>query len=50
MSIPCRQVGAEKMHANRIEETSELIVCDQLHVPPAVSSFQKTPIISKVTI
>lgn len=33
------------MHASQIEETDELIVCDQLHEQPAVSSFQKTPMI-----
>lgn len=33
------------MHASQIEETDELIVCDQLHGQPAVSSFQKTPMI-----
>lgn len=42
--IPCHQVGAEKMHANQIEEKGELILCAQLHVQPRASFFQKKPI------
>lgn len=40
---PCHQARAEKMHANQIVETSEPIICDQLHVQPKVSSFRMTP-------
>jgi hypothetical protein len=40
---PCLQEGAEKMHANQSEETSELTLYDQLHVQPAGSSFQMKP-------
>lgn len=43
--LPSHQAEVEKMHASQIEETDELIVCDQLHEQPAVSSFQKTPMI-----
>ena len=32
------------MHANQIEETNGLILCDQLHVQSAVFSSSKTPI------
>ena len=32
------------MHANQIEETNELTVCDQLHVQPTVFSSQKAPV------
>ena len=38
------------MHANQIEETNELILCDQLHVQPAVFSSPKTPITNYVNL
>lgn len=43
--VPFHQAEAEKMHANQIEETDELTLCDQLHEQLAVSSFPKTPMI-----
>lgn len=35
------------MHANQIEEISELTQHDQLHAQQAVSSFQKIPIVQR---